>query len=108
MLDKIKSLLEFKTDETENDKKLNLLISFAVARLKLKLGGIEPPEEMDYIIIEVVVKRFNRIGSEGLSIHTVEGESLHFTDDDFKEFEGDIQAFLDSHKQTQKGKVRFI
>lgn len=108
MLDKIKSLLEFKTDETDNDKKLNLLISFAVARLKLKLGGIEPPEDLDYVIIEVVVKRFNRIGSEGLSIHTVEGESLHFTDDDFKEFEGDIQAFLDSQKETTKGKVRFI
>lgn len=108
MLNKIKSLLEFKTDETDNDEKLNLLISFAVARLKLKLGGIEPPEEMDFIIVEVVIKRFNRIGSEGLSIHTVEGESLHFTDDDFKEFEADIQAFLDSQKQTQKGKVRFL
>jgi len=108
MLDKIKDLLGLGVDETDNDNKINLLISFAVARLKLKLGGIEPPEEMDYIIVEVVVKRFNRIGSEGLSIHTVEGESLHFTDDDFKEFEGEIQSFLDSQKQTTKGKVRFI
>lgn len=108
MLNKIKSLLEFKTDETDNDEKLNLLISFAVARLKLKLGGIEPPEEMDYIIIEVVVKRFNRIGSEGFKNHSFEGESVTFCDDDFEEFEDDIQAFLDSQKQTTKGKVRFI
>ena len=108
MLDTIKGLLGFTAEDTENDANLNKLISFAVARLKLKLGGIEPPEEMDYIIVEVVIKRFNRIGSEGLSVHIVEGESLHFTDDDFKEFEDDIQAFLDSQKQTQKGKVRFI
>jgi len=108
MLDSIKGLLGFTADDTENDANLNKLISFAVARLKLKLGGIEPPEELDYIIIEVVIKRFNRIGSEGLSIHTVEGESFHFTDDDFKEFESDIQAFLDSQKQTTRGKVRFI
>lgn len=108
MLDIIKGLLGFAADDTENDANLNKLISFAVARLKLKLGGIEPPEEMDYIIVEVVIKRFNRIGSEGLSIHTVEGESLHFTDDDFKEFESDIQAYLDSQKETTKGKVRFI
>lgn len=108
MLDTIKSLLGFAADDTENDANLNKLISFAVARLKLRLGGIEPPEEMDFIIAEVVVKRFNRIGSEGLSSHSVEGESLTFCDDDFKEFESEIQAFLDSQKETTRGKVRFI
>lgn len=108
MLDIIKGLLGFAADDTENDANLNKLISFAVARLKLRLGGIEPPEEMDYIIVEVVIKRFNRIGSEGLSNHSVEGESLTFSDDDFKEFESEIQAFLDTQKQTTRGKVRFI
>ena len=108
MLDTIKGLLGFAADETENDANLNKLISFAVARLKLKLGGIEPPEDLDYIIVEVVVKRFNRIGSEGFSNHSFEGESVTFCDDDFKEFESDIQAFIDSQKQTTRGKVRFI
>lgn len=108
MLDSIKGLLGFAADDTENDANLNKLISFAVARLKLKLGGIEPPEELDYIIIEVVIKRFNRIGSEGFKNHSFEGESVTFCDDDFEEFEADIQAFLDSQKQTTRGKVRFI
>ena len=108
MLNTIKGLLGFAADDTENDANLNKLISFAVARLKLKLGGIEPPEEMDFIIVEVVIKRFNRIGSEGLSNHSFEGESLTFCDDDFEEFESDIQAFLDSQKETTRGKVRFI
>lgn len=108
MLDKIKNLLGFAADETDNDEKLKTLISFAIARLKMLLGGIEPPEALDYIIVEVTVARFNRIGSEGLSIHTVEGESLHFTNDDFAGFSNDIQAFLDSQKETTKGKVRFI
>lgn len=108
MLDIIKGLLGLSLDDTDVDVKLNTLISFATARLKLRLGGIDPPEEMDYIIIELVVKRFNRIGSEGLSAHSVEGESLNFTDDDFKEFESEIQAFLDSQKTSTRGKVRFI
>lgn len=108
MLDTIKGLLGFTAEDTENDANLNKLISFAVARLKIKLGGIEPPEEMDYIIVEVVIKRFNRIGSEGLKSHNVEGESLTFSDDDFEEFESDIQDYLDFMKQATKGKVRFI
>lgn len=108
MLEQIKSLLGFAADETDNDDKLNLLISFAIARLKIKLGGIDPPETMDYMIVELVIKRFNRIGSEGMDNHTVEGESLTFSDDDFKEYEGEIQAFLDSQRENTRGKVRFI
>ncbi len=108
MLNTIKGLLGFANDETDNDAKLNTLISFAVARLKLRLGGIEPPETMDYIIVELVIKRFNRIGSEGLDSHSVEGESLTFSDDDFKEFDTEIQAFLDAQKEGTRGKVRFI
>lgn len=108
MLNTIKGLLGFAADDTENDVNLQKLISFAIARLKLKLGGIEPPESMDFIIVEVVIKRFNRIGSEGFKNHSFEGESVTFCDDDFEEFEDDIQAFLDSQKETTKGKVRFI
>ena len=72
------------------------------------LGGIEPSAEMQYIIIEVAIMRFNRLGSEGLSSHNVEGESLSFIDDDFAPFSDDIQAFLDTQKVGSRGKVRFI
>ena len=108
MLNNIKTLLDISLFDTELDAKLNLLIANATARLRRFIGGIEPPEELNDIIIEVVVIRFNRIGSEGLSIHTVEGEHLQFVDDDFKGFKDDIQAFLDKQKETSRGRVRFI
>jgi hypothetical protein len=52
--------------------------------------------------------RFNRIGSEGLSSHSVEGESLSFTGSDFDGFMGEIQAWLDLQKESTRGKVRFL
>lgn len=107
MLETLKMLLGFTNDESK-DELLNKLISLATARLQVLLGGIEPPEELEYIIIEVTTARFNKIGSEGLSIHTVEGEHLQFVADDFKGFKDDIQAFLDKQKDTTKGRVRFI
>ena len=88
--------------------KLNLIISGATARLKLLLGGAEPPEEMDHIILDVSVARFNRIGSEGLTGHTVEGESLSFTDNDFSQFSDEIQAWLEQQKDSGRGKLVFI
>lgn len=107
MLETLKMLFGF-TEDDSRDELLNKLIDLATARLKLLLGGIEPPEELEYIIIDVSAARFNRIGSEGLLSHSVEGESLTFTNDDFDGFSADIQAFLDKQKGSTRGKVRFI
>jgi len=94
--------------DTSQDDKLKLIISATTARLRMLLGGIEPPESLDYIIREVSIRRFNRIGSEGMASHTVEGESISFSDSDFGGFEDDIQAYLDTQKESTKGRVRFL
>jgi hypothetical protein len=52
--------------------------------------------------------RFNRIGSEGYSSHSVEGESVSISDNDFAGFMPEIQAWLDMQKESSRGKVRFI
>lgn len=108
MLSDLKLMLGIPENEKDLDKKLELIIKNTTSRLKLLLGGIEPPEELGYIVFEVSVKRFNRTGSEGMTSHTVEGESTNYADDDFAEYADDIQAFLDTQKDTTRGKVRFI
>lgn len=108
MLENLKLMLGIETDNTDRNALLKLIISTATSRLKLLLGGIDPPESMDYIILEVCVKRYNRIGSEGLSSHSVEGESLSFSADDFSEYSAEIQSFLETQAQSEKGKVRFL
>lgn len=108
MLNELKLMLGISADDTSIDEKLLLIISTATARLKLLLGGIEPPDSMKYIIREVAIMRFNKIGSEGVTSHTVEGESLHFVDSDFAAFADEIQAFLDTQKGNVRGKVRFL
>ena len=108
MLNDLKLLLGFSEGETDRDDLLLKIIAMATARLKLLLGGIEPPEEMDHIILDVSVIRFNRIGSEGMTGHTVEGESLNFVDDDFSQFLDEIQAWLDRQESGSRGKVKFL
>jgi hypothetical protein len=107
MLEQIKQLLGLENDSSRDDL-LATIINLATARLKLLIGGIEPPEELEHIIIELAVARFNKIGSEGLSSHSVEGESLSFAENDFTPFMSEIQAFLDGQKENTRGKVRFI
>lgn len=106
LLSDLKLLLGINEDDL--DLKLNLILDFTKKRLKTLLGGIEPPAELEYIIVEVAIIRFNRIGSEGLKGHSTEGENLTFDDSDFNGFSDDIQAWLDSQKEAKRGKVRFI
>ena len=108
MLDNLKMMLGIAADDTDLDTKLMLILTNTTARLKLLLGGIDPPDEMNHIILDVAIMRFNRIGSEGLTSHSVEGESLSFTESDFAGFMGEIQAWLDSQKESTRGKVRFL
>ena len=106
MLETLKLMLGI--ESTDKDNLLKQIISSATARLKVLLGGIEPPESLDYILVDVAVRRFNRIGSEGMTSHTVEGESISFSDNDFTGFEDDIQAFLDTQKDSARGRVKFL
>lgn len=108
MLENLKLLLGIQEDDHSLDAKLDLIISSTRNRLKALLGGEDPPEELDYIVTEVSVIRYNRIGSEGLSSHSVEGESSSFSDDDFAGYRSDIQTYLDGKKEAKKGKVRFM
>ena len=108
MLKNLKLMLGIGADETDLDEKLSLILTNTTARLKLLLGGIEPPEEMEHIILEVAIIRFNRIGSEGYSSHSVEGESLSFGEGDFDAYMDEIRAFLAAQEDTTRGKVRFL
>lgn len=108
MLNELKLMLGIDANDTSIDAKLELIISTATARLKLLLGGTEPPDSMNHIVREVAIIRFNKIGSEGMASHTVEGESFTFTEDDFAHFADEIQAYLDSQSNNKRGKVRFL
>ena len=108
MLNDLKLMLGIDANETSRDDLLRLIITTATARLKLLLGGIEPPESMTHIIREVSIIRYNKIGSEGMGSHTVEGESLSFNEDDFASFADEIQAFLNSQQDSTRGRVRFL
>lgn len=108
MLNNLKLMLGIPLDDVSIDEKLELIISTATARLTLLLGGLEPPESMDHIVLEVSISRFNRIGSEGMGSHTVEGESLAFNEDDFAPFADEIQAFLATQKDNARGRVKFL
>lgn len=108
MLEDMKELLGIAEDDNSMDTKLDIILSATKSRLKVLLGGLDVPGDLNYIVTDVSIMRFNRIGSEGLSSHSVEGESLSFSNNDFEPYMEDIQSYLDSQKDVKRGKVRFL
>lgn len=108
MLKTLKQLLGIPESDESRDGLLNWIITATTGRLKLLLGGIDPPEELQYIIVEVSVIRFNRIGSEGFDTHDVEGENIDLSENDFDRYADEIEAYLKNLADSKVGKVRFI
>lgn len=85
IIEQVKTLLGISDDLQDNLLSVIQMITESHFKAYSKQDNI--PENLNYIIVEVMVKRFNRIGSEGMSSQTVEGLSMAFELDDFVEYD---------------------
>ncbi|MDO4803884.1 MAG: phage head-tail connector protein [Lachnospiraceae bacterium] len=93
---------------TEIEDQLRDIIGDVEAQLRVKLGGVETiPTDLDYIVVAVSVKTYNRIGSEGAASHTVEGETMTWSADPFAEFERDITDWRNACRKRRPA-IKFL
>ncbi len=102
-------------DVTQNpliDKIITNVYKHLQGMLKLMDKTItEVPEELDYIIEEIAVRRYNRIGTEGMKSESVEGHSVTFydLDEEFNPYLVIIEGYQPDEKATQyMGRVRLF
>ena len=109
-LQDLKTMLQLNT--TDQDGLLNLIIKNTTKALRFKLGlttGKEFPAELDYIVLEVCVRRYNRLNNEGMASYSQEGESITSKSDDFDDFLSDIEDWKKLNNAEQaKPHAKFI
>lgn len=92
------------------DSVIDRLIANVESRLKVWLkqnaGLTAIPEELMFIVEELVVNRYNKIGSEGMKSESIEGRSVSFTEDDFKPYQAILETYIP--KTEDVGKVMFF
>lgn len=115
MIERIKKILDIQ--DNRQDDVLDILISNVSAHLKGRLKRInktitEIPDELNYIIEEIVIRRYNRIGSEGMKSESVEGHKIDFYDlkDEFVPYQEIIDDYADvaEDNSSKRGRVLFI
>lgn len=108
MKERIKKILGI--EDTLQDDVLDILIDNVSSHLKALLGK-DVPVELEFIVVEIVIRRYNRIGTEGYKTESVEGHSISFYDlsEEFTPYE----SIIDKHKDDDgvginRGRVLFI
>ena len=108
MLTEIKRTLEI--TDTALDSQLNDFIKRITDRLLLRLGVPTLPVELQFIVVECTVKRFNLKGNEGMASYSQEGESITYSNL-LDEYQEDIALWVHNQNKlvdTDIGVVRFI
>ena len=97
-LSNIKALLML--PDSAKDDLINVIIDNTKRALRVRLGlssSDAVPDELSYIVVEVSVRRYNRLKNEGMVSYSQEGESIAFNSNDFADFEEDIKAVSYTH-----------
>ena len=106
LLDNLKLLLDL--NDTELDRKLDLIIEQSEKKVLAYLPNVtEVPYELSYIVLELSVVRFNRIGNEGMTNYSQDGESIAYGAD-MSNYEADIKSWLLKQAGNDRGVVRFL
>lgn len=114
MADENKTLENIKTvlglEDGLQDNVLKILITNVTSHLKGLLKK-EVPKELNYIIEEITIRRYNRIGTEGMKSELVEGHRVDFYDlkDEFVPYFDVIDDYReDDDTSSKRGRVMFI
>lgn len=96
MLERIKILLN-KVGDNSVDATLRLLMNMCREEAYTYCNLDEYDEALDNIVIEMVIERFNRIGSEGASSQSTSGVSMSYYDS----YSGRVLHMLNKHRRVK-------
>ena len=97
LLNRIKTLLNVEG----NENLIYEIVNITEAKILNYIDDIEMPIELEFVLIELSVQRFNRIGSEGIASESIDGKSVSY-DDDFTGYKHYLDDYI-SRNSVRKG-----
>ena len=97
LLNRIKTLLNIEG----NEELIYEIVNITESKILNYINATEMPYELEFVLIELAVQRFNRIGSEGISSESIDGKSVSY-DDDFIGYRHYLDDYI-SRNSVKKG-----
>ena len=89
LLNRIKTLLQIQ----DNDELIYEIIEITKEKILNYINKEELPGELEFILVEMAISRFNKIGSEGFSSESTDGKSISY-EDDFESYKQYLDDYL--------------
>ena len=80
------------TNTTDDEELLYEIVEITKSKILNYINKKVLPTELEFILVELAIQRFNRIGSEGIASENVDGKSVSYEAD----FEG-YKTYLDDY-----------
>ena len=97
LLNRIKTLLNIEGNEIL----ICEIVNITESKILNYINASEMPKELEFVLIELSVQRFNRIGSEGIASEVIDGKSVSY-DDDFTGYKHYLDDYI-SRNSIKKG-----
>ena len=97
LLNRIKTLL----NSEGNENLIYEIVNITESKILNYINATEMPKELEFVLIELSVQRFNRIGSEGIASESIDGKSVSY-DDDFTGYKHYLDDYI-SRNSVRKG-----
>ena len=97
LLNRIKVLLGV----SENDDLVSEIIELTKEKILNYINKTELPNELEFVLIELSIQRYNRIGSEGIVSESVDGKSVSY-EDDFETYKHYLDEYM-TRNNTSRG-----
>ncbi len=104
MLEEIKLSLEL--GSSDKDKLLESFILRSTTQVLNYIKKDTLPIELEYIVIELVIARYNRIGSEGLNSENSDGVSFSYSNNTIDMYKKDLDRWIKNNSTPAKNNVR--
>ena len=88
LLNRVKTLLQIQN----NDELIYEIIEITKEKILNYINEKELPVELEFVLVEMAISRFNKIGSEGFASESTDGKSISY-EDDFENY----KTYLDDY-----------
>ena len=103
MSDKYVNKLRIFLNVENQDELLLEIVDITKEKVLSYLNVDEIPSKLDWIIIELSVIRFNKIGSEGLKSESSDGVANTYLEDDLDKYKPFLDEYIKENSLKSKG-----
>lgn len=106
MKSRVKTLLNISVADASRDGLIDTLINLSEQKVLPLINADSIPISLEFIVVEMVINRFNRLGSEGINSETVEGiaKTYNSLGNELEPY----MAYINEYNKASKAKFRFL